>query len=159
MSCWEPHIDLMRLLEALGREIIAASELEIRQACTEEKGRSIAACRSAWPELHVEGGSSAVTIANEVRELIEAVGGDPSDPFDVEKRNKLRGLCHILVPQTLRDHRLLALARKCRDRAEEILARAETFNDADAREGMRRIAAGYEESAERLEREAGRPLG
>jgi hypothetical protein len=57
------------------------------------------------------------------------------------------------------DERLLALARECRDRAEEILARAETFIDADAREGMRRIAAGYEQLAERLEKEAGRPLG
>jgi hypothetical protein len=85
MSCWEPHIDLMRLLEALGREINAATEVEIRQACTEEKGRSIAACCSAWPELQVEGGSSAVRIANEVRELIEAVSGDPSDISFVEK--------------------------------------------------------------------------
>jgi hypothetical protein len=85
MSCWEPHIDLMRLLEALGGEIIAATELEVRQACTEEKGQSIAVCRSAWPELQVKVGPSAVRTANEVRELIEAVCGDPSDPFDVEK--------------------------------------------------------------------------
>jgi hypothetical protein len=58
MSCWEPHIDLMRLLEALGREVIAATELEVRQACAEEKGRSIAACRSAWPQLQVKVGPS-----------------------------------------------------------------------------------------------------
>jgi hypothetical protein len=102
MSCWEPHIDLMRLLEALGREIIAATELEVRQACTEEKGRSIAARRSAiaviWrgPALQVQGGSSAVRTANEVRELIEAVSGDPSDPFDVEKGYiEVRGSRHI----------------------------------------------------------------
>jgi hypothetical protein len=50
--------------------------------------------------------------------------------------------------------RLLALAKECRDRAAEILARAETFNDADAWEGMRRIAASYEELAERLEKQA-----
>jgi hypothetical protein len=37
--------------------------------------------------------------------------------------------------------RLLALARECRKRAEEILARAETLSDANAREGMQRIAA------------------
>jgi hypothetical protein len=55
--------------------------------------------------------------------------------------------------------RLLALARECRERAEEILARAETFSGADAREGMRRIAASYEKLAERLEKEAGLPLG
>jgi hypothetical protein len=54
------------------------------------------------------------------------------------------------------DERLLALAKECRDRAEEILARAETFIDTDSREGMRRLAAGYEQLAERLEREAGR---
>jgi hypothetical protein len=51
------------------------------------------------------------------------------------------------------------LAKERRDRAEEVLARAETFNDADAREGMRRIAARYEKLAERLEKEAGLPLG
>jgi hypothetical protein len=92
MTCWKPHIDLMRLLEALGREIIAATELEVRQACSKEKGRLIVACRSAGPELQVQGGSSAVRTANEVRELIEAVSGDPSDPFDVEKAYiELRG--------------------------------------------------------------------
>jgi hypothetical protein len=53
--------------------------------------------------------------------------------------------------------RLLALARECRHRAEEIRARAETFIDAGAREGMCGITAGYEQLAERLEREAGRP--
>jgi hypothetical protein len=102
MSCRDPHIDLMRLLEALGREIIAATELEIRQACTEERGRLIVACRSAGPELQVQGGSSAVRTANEVRELIEAVSGDPSDPFDVEKGYiELRGSRHIQLLQVL----------------------------------------------------------
>jgi hypothetical protein len=57
------------------------------------------------------------------------------------------------------DERLLALAREWRDRTEEIRTKAETFNDADAREGTRRIAADYLKLAERLEREAGRPLG
>ena len=33
------------------------------------------------------------------------------------------------------DKRLLAIVNECRERAEEILARAETLNDADAREG------------------------
>jgi hypothetical protein len=50
--------------------------------------------------------------------------------------------------------RLLSLARDARDRAEEISTRAETFNDAGAREGMRRIAASYEKLAQRLERAA-----
>jgi hypothetical protein len=95
MSCWEPHIDLMQLLEALGREIIAATELEVRQACTEENARSIAACRSARSGSQVEGGSAART-ARQVRELIETVSGDPSEPSDVEKWNiELRGSRHI----------------------------------------------------------------
>jgi hypothetical protein len=95
MSCWEPHIDLMRLLEALGREIIAATELEVLQACTEEKGRSIAACRGAWSGSQVEGRSAGRT-ARQVRKLIETVSGDPSEPFDVEKWHvELRGPRHI----------------------------------------------------------------
>jgi hypothetical protein len=36
------------------------------------------------------------------------------------------------------DKRLLALSSECRERAEEILVKAETFKDADSREGMRR---------------------
>jgi hypothetical protein len=52
------------------------------------------------------------------------------------------------------DPRLLALAKDCQGRAEEILTRAESFNDAGAREGMRRIAAGYIILAERLEQAA-----
>jgi hypothetical protein len=50
--------------------------------------------------------------------------------------------------------KLLSLARDLRARAEEVLARAETFHDADAREKMRRIAASYEKLAQRLEKEA-----
>jgi hypothetical protein len=52
------------------------------------------------------------------------------------------------------DQRLLALANECRERAEEIVTQAETFNDAGARQGMRRIAARYKELAERLEQAA-----
>jgi hypothetical protein len=54
--------------------------------------------------------------------------------------------------------RLLELARECRQRGEEILARPENFHDADAREGMRRIAEDYEKLAERLEKEGGSAL-
>jgi hypothetical protein len=53
------------------------------------------------------------------------------------------------------DRRPPALARECRVRAEGNLAPAETFSDADAREGMRRIAANYEKLAERIEKEGG----
>jgi hypothetical protein len=49
---------------------------------------------------------------------------------------------------------LPSLARNSRDRAEEVLARAETFHDADAREMMHRIAWSYEKLARRLERES-----
>ncbi|HKD30942.1 MAG TPA: hypothetical protein VKC66_34165 [Xanthobacteraceae bacterium] len=52
--------------------------------------------------------------------------------------------------------KLLELAAEMRVRAEEVLARAEVFEDADARAMMRRIAVSYEELAERLEKEAGR---
>jgi hypothetical protein len=52
------------------------------------------------------------------------------------------------------DERLLALARDCRERAEEVSVKAETFQDAEAKQRMREIAAKYEEMAERLERAA-----
>jgi len=41
-----------------------------------------------------------------------------------------------------------------RARADEILARAETFHDADVREKMRGIAAGCQKLAQRLEQHA-----
>jgi hypothetical protein len=41
-----------------------------------------------------------------------------------------------------------------RARAEEMSARAETFHDADVRQKMHEIAAGYEELAQRLEQHA-----
>ena len=52
------------------------------------------------------------------------------------------------------DEVLLSLAMEMRARAEEMSARAETFRDADVRQKMREIAAGYEELAQRLERHA-----
>jgi hypothetical protein len=55
------------------------------------------------------------------------------------------------------DKQLLLLARDLRARAEEVLARAETFGDADARETMRRVAASYVKLAQRLEHEARGP--
>jgi hypothetical protein len=89
----------MRLLEALGSEIVATTELEVRQACAENE-RSMATAKlrwSAWPELQVEVGSSIARTAKEVRELIEAVNGDPDGPeIDVKKgRIELRGSRHI----------------------------------------------------------------
>jgi hypothetical protein len=61
MSRWEPHLDLMRLLEALANEIAAATDDEVHRACTGE-GRCMAA------------------IAREVRELIGAASGAPGAP-------------------------------------------------------------------------------
>ena len=57
------------------------------------------------------------------------------------------------------DKRLRALANECRERAEEILARAETFHNAGAKQRMLELAAQYEKLAERLEQAAGKPLG
>jgi hypothetical protein len=50
--------------------------------------------------------------------------------------------------------KLLARARDLRARAEEILAKAQTMSDAEARHIMRAVAAGYEKMAKRLEQEA-----
>ncbi len=89
MSRWDPHIDLMRLLEALGNEVVAATELEVRQACTEYRSTMAGTAKLMWsagPELQVEGGSSMASSAEEVRELIDAVTGEPSEPeVDIEK--------------------------------------------------------------------------
>jgi len=51
--------------------------------------------------------------------------------------------------------KLLAVATEMRARAEEVLARAEAFQDEQARETMRAIAARYAKLAQRLEKEAG----
>ena len=53
------------------------------------------------------------------------------------------------------DPQLSLLAMELRARAEEILARAETFHNADAQRKLRKIAADYENLADRLERRAG----
>ena len=52
------------------------------------------------------------------------------------------------------DQRLLSLARECRERAEEILARAETFQDAHSKQKMHEIAAQYQNLAKWPERAA-----
>jgi hypothetical protein len=49
------------------------------------------------------------------------------------------------------DLRLLALAKDCRERAQEILTKAEAFNGADIKLKMRVIAAQYQDLAMRLE--------
>jgi hypothetical protein len=49
------------------------------------------------------------------------------------------------------DIQLLMLARDLRERAGEILAKAETMGDADARKMMRGVAASYEKLALQIE--------
>jgi hypothetical protein len=49
------------------------------------------------------------------------------------------------------DKQLPSLAREMRARTEEVLARAENFQDEHAQRVMRGIAASYEKLAERLE--------
>jgi hypothetical protein len=60
MTQWEPHLDLMRLLEALANEIAATTDHEVHRACSE--------------------GLCTAAVAQEVRELIGAVSGDPAAP-------------------------------------------------------------------------------
>jgi hypothetical protein len=55
------------------------------------------------------------------------------------------------------DERLLFVARDARERAAEVLARAETFKDAEAKQRMLELAVKYEKLAERLEQAAGKP--
>jgi hypothetical protein len=100
MSRWDPHIDLMRLLEALGNEVVAATELEVRQACAEYRSTMAGTAKlmwGAWPELQVEGGSSMASSAAEVRELIDAVTGEPGElEVDVGKGHvELRTSRHL----------------------------------------------------------------
>jgi hypothetical protein len=52
------------------------------------------------------------------------------------------------------DQWLLSLITEMRARAEEILARADSFHDAEAEQKMRRIAETYEKLTQRLERHA-----
>jgi hypothetical protein len=90
----------MRLLEALGNEIVTATELEVRQACA-ECGSTMAGTAnlmwSAWSELQLEDGSSMASTAEEVRELIDAAIGEPVEPdVDVDKGHiELRTSRHL----------------------------------------------------------------
>jgi hypothetical protein len=67
VSGWDPDIDLVLLLNALGEEIAATAEGEVVRACDDTR-------------------QSPAEAASEVRELISAVTGDPAetdiDPFD-----------------------------------------------------------------------------
>ena len=57
-------------------------------------------------------------------------------------------------PRKMPNLKLLARVRDLRARAEEILAKAESMTDADARDMMRAVAVSYEKLARRLKQEA-----
>jgi hypothetical protein len=57
------------------------------------------------------------------------------------------------------DPQLLLQARDLRARAEEVLDRAETLRNADARQKLQKIAETYVKLAERLERRDGDDAG
>ena len=61
MSGWDPHRDLARLLAALGQEIVASAEPEVRAACFED-------------------GDSIHAAAKDIRALIGALGDDADEP-------------------------------------------------------------------------------
>ena len=61
MKGWRPHIDLDRLTAALGEDILAASDEEIRRA-------------------HAVAGRSVVKAADDVREQIALASGEQDAP-------------------------------------------------------------------------------
>src|SRR5229473_2278793 len=58
--------------------------------------------------------------------------------------------------QVTPDAELVLLVSRWRVRAQEILAQAETMSDAEARQTMQEIAAGYERLAQRVEQQTRR---
>ena len=58
--------------------------------------------------------------------------------------------------QVTPDTELVLLVSRWRARAQEILAQAETMRDAEARQTMQEIAAGYERLAQRVEQQTRR---
>ena len=52
------------------------------------------------------------------------------------------------------DAKLRVLARRSRKRSRQVMAKAETMQNEDARRTMRRVAAGYRKLARRLEKES-----
>jgi hypothetical protein len=83
-----------------------------------------------------------------------ALAGNGMKPYRLV--SIIRDISSVIVTMggTMADNNLLLLARDMRARAEEILAKAETMQDADARQLMHEIAERYEKLAERLENDA-----
>ena len=61
MSAWDPHRDLVRLLAALGAELVASDGLEVRAACFDD-------------------GDSIHTAAGHVRALVGTLIEAPDEP-------------------------------------------------------------------------------
>ena len=77
--------------------------------------------------------------------------------LDISNRtgaSTLHDYAPVFLGQVAMDQWLLSLVIDLRARAEEILVRADSFHDEEARQKMRRIAETYEKLAERLERHA-----
>jgi len=80
MSGWDPHRDLARLLEALGRELVCSGETEVRDAC--------------WHD-----GDSVMTAARDVRELVGAVVAELGAPAaDLRRFEPVEGAAHRARP-------------------------------------------------------------
>ncbi len=70
-------------------------------------------------------------------------------------RGVSKGADQTVVRRVTPDPKLLLLASAWRARAKEILLRAETMKDADARREMREVAASYERLAQQVEQVSG----
>jgi hypothetical protein len=80
MSAWDPHCDLVRLLAALGKELVAAGEPEVQAACFHD-------------------GDSIQAAAQDVRKLIGTLIDAPDEPeAGVRPLDRVDGLAHWLRP-------------------------------------------------------------
>ncbi len=89
MSRWEPHVDLMRLLDALATEIAATTEQDVHCACAESGWSMAGAAKDARDVIAALDGDAAepdIDMATaDVRELIGAMSSDPDAPdIDME---------------------------------------------------------------------------
>jgi hypothetical protein len=80
MSAWDPHRDLMGLLDALGRELVASGGPEVQAACFDD-------------------GDSILTAARDVRELIGTLIDDPDDSEAGVRRLETAAVRELLARQ------------------------------------------------------------
>jgi hypothetical protein len=80
MSAWDPHCDLVRLLAALGEELVAAGEPEVQATCFHD-------------------GDSIQAAAIDVRKLIGTLIDAPDEPeAGVHRFDRADGPVHWLRP-------------------------------------------------------------